>query len=115
VSDGSILRLGADTNTVTLLHYAEYLADVPTKRRVRRHRRVSTPRGAELRVVECLDGSNGIVPWSGDDYFSLILRDYLATHDVSRGPVGGAPSERLPARGLVAFAAQWMTRHSAGA
>ena len=42
---GSVLRLGADTNTVTLLHYAEYLAHVPDKRRVRRHRRARRPAG----------------------------------------------------------------------
>ena len=32
---GRILRLGADPDTVTALHYAEYLADLPDKRRVR--------------------------------------------------------------------------------
>ena len=31
---GAVLRLGADTDTVTLTHYAEYLADIPNKRRV---------------------------------------------------------------------------------
>ena len=32
---GRILRLGADPETVTALHYAEYLADLPDKRRTR--------------------------------------------------------------------------------
>ena len=32
---GRILRLGADPETVTALHYAEYLADLPDKRRAR--------------------------------------------------------------------------------
>ena len=72
-ANGRVLRLGADTNTVTLIHYAEYLADVPSKRRVRRHRRLAAPRGPEIRVVECLDDSNGIVDWPGEDYFSVIL------------------------------------------
>ena len=51
-ANGRVLRLGADTNTVTLIHYAEYLADVPSKRRVRRHRRLATPLGPEIRVVD---------------------------------------------------------------
>lgn len=110
-ADGAVLRLGADTDTVTLIHYAEYLADVPHKRRVRRQRHVRTPRGPELRVVDCLDDSNGIVEWQGEDYFSIILREYLASHQVPRGLVGGAHSELLPARELVKFAADWMTVH----
>ncbi len=58
---GRVLRLGADPDTVTLLHYAEYLAPVPSKRRVRRHRLVAGAEGPEIRVVECLDDTDGIV------------------------------------------------------
>lgn len=110
-ADGKVLRLGADTNTVTLIHYAEYLADVPSKRRVRRHRRVSTPDGPIIRAVECLNDSDGIVDWPGEDYFSLILRDYLDAHPVAQGLVGSAPSELVPTRELVPFAAAWIARH----
>jgi aminoglycoside N3'-acetyltransferase len=106
--DGKVLRLGADTNTVTLLHYAEYLAHVPDKIRVRRHRRVLGPNGPEVRVVECLDDNLGIVEWP-DDYFSAILIDYLATGAAPRGLVGNAASDLLDARDLIAFAARWMT------
>ncbi len=69
------------------------------------------PDGPEIRVVECLDDTLGIVDWPGEDYFSLILADYLAVHPVARGTMGDAPSERLDARDLVDFAARWMTRH----
>ncbi|MGE0813098.1 MAG: aminoglycoside N(3)-acetyltransferase [Vicinamibacterales bacterium] len=110
---GRVLRLGADENTVTLMHYAEYLAHVPDKRRVRRHRRVAGPAGPEIRVVECLDDSLGIVDWHGEDYFALILRDYLASHDVPRGIVGAADSALLDARDLVTCAARWMATHLA--
>lgn len=104
-----MLRLGADTNTVTLLHYAEYLADVPAKRRVRRHRRVAGSEGPEIRTVECLDDTNGIVDWPGADYFSTILTDYIAARDIVAGRVGNAASELLDARDLVAFGTRWMT------
>jgi aminoglycoside N3'-acetyltransferase len=60
-ANGRVLRLGADPNTVTLMHYAEYLADVPAKRRVQRHRRVATLQGPASCVVEWLDDSAGIV------------------------------------------------------
>lgn len=110
---GRVLRLGADENTVTLIHYAEYLAHVPDKRRVRRHRRVLGRHGPEIRVVECLDDTLGIVDWHGEDYFALILRDYLATHDVPRGRVGDADSTLLDARDLVTCAVRWMNTHLA--
>jgi aminoglycoside N3'-acetyltransferase len=111
---GRVLRLGADLDTVTLLHYAEYLVELPAKRRLRRLRRVLGPDGPTIRAVECLDDSNGIVDWPGEDYFALILGDYLATGAGRRGTVGRAPSELLDAADLVRFAVDWMARRLAG-
>ena len=89
-ADGRVLRLGADLDTLTLIHYAEYLAPVASKRRVRRHRLVKGREGPEIRVVECLDDSDGIVDYPGEDYFAVILREYLATGRASTGFVGRA-------------------------
>ena len=111
---GKVLRMGADIDTVTLIHHAEYLATVPGKRRVCRMRRVRTAGGPVLRTVECLDDSDGIVDYPGPDYFGVILESYLATGAARRGRVGNAPSELLDARAVVEFAAGWMTEHFAG-
>ena len=46
---------------------------------VRRHRLVLGRNGPEVRVVNCLDDSDGIVDVPGEDYFAVILREYLAT------------------------------------
>jgi aminoglycoside 3-N-acetyltransferase len=108
---GKVLRLGADIGTVTAIHYAEYLADVPGKRRVRRHRAVARPQGRALVVVECLDDDEGIVRYPGPDYFGVILTDYLATGAARQGMVGNAASELIEAADIVAFAARWMTEH----
>jgi len=108
---GRVLRLGADLDTLTVLHYAEYLAPVRSKRRVRRHRIVAGHRGPELRVIECLDDSDGIVDYPGEDYFAVILRQYLATGDVSKGVVGSAGSELIDAADLVGYAVAWMAEH----
>lgn len=105
---GRILRLGANTDTVTALHYAEYLADLPHKRRVRRTRKVLRPGGPEVREVECLDDEWGIVDWVEPDYFSPILAAYLAAGRGSSGTVGNAHSELLDAADLVAFGKDWM-------
>ncbi len=110
---GKVLRLGADLGTVTLIHYGEYLVDLPSKIRVRRHRRVRTPAGSEVRTVECLDDSTGIVeqPDGTPDYFETILIDYLAAGRASVGSVGSATSELIDAADLVAFAVGWMGEH----
>lgn len=109
-SGGKVLRLGADIETVTLLHYAEYLVPLENKRRVRRYRKIQTPAGPDLRVVKCLDDAHGIVAWMGDDYFGLILTAYLATGRARQGPVGMARSELLDAADFTAFGAAWMER-----
>lgn len=110
---GRILRLGADLDTLTLLHYAEYLAPLPSKRRVRRHRMVTGPRGSELRVIETLDDSDGIMDYPGEDYFAVILGEYLAAHDVPTGTVGSANSELMEAVDVIEFAVTWMAEHLA--
>lgn len=108
---GRVLRLGANPETPTVLHYAEYLAPVPDKRRVRRHYRVVGANGPETRSVECLDDEYGIVDWDGDDYFAVALTSYLTAGHGLRGRVGNADAELLDASDLVAFGARWMGAH----
>jgi aminoglycoside N3'-acetyltransferase len=114
LAGGKVLRLGADPDTVTLLHYAEYLAPVADKRRVVRHRLVHHGDTVEVRSVECLDDSNGIVEYPGDDYFAVILRAYLADGRATTGSVGSARSELLDAADITAFAVTWMAEHLRG-
>ncbi|MDH3261953.1 MAG: AAC(3) family N-acetyltransferase [Acidimicrobiia bacterium] len=108
---GRVLRLGADPNTVTLLHYAEYLTPLPEKRRVRRHRKVLEPGGSLVRVVECLDDSAGIVDYPAEDYFTSILRAYLGTDRAACGMVGDAQAELIDAGDIARFAVHWMAEH----
>ncbi|MEQ1702100.1 MAG: AAC(3) family N-acetyltransferase [Ilumatobacteraceae bacterium] len=112
---GTVLRLGSDLDTVTLLHYAEYLVDLPTKRRVTRHRRIATADGPVIRTISCLDDSDGIVerPADTEDYFATIARAALQAGLAVVGPVGDATAELLPARELIAFATAWMAEHLA--
>ncbi len=108
---GRVLRLGADLDTLTVLHYAEYLAPIPDKRRVRRHCLVVGPEGPEPCVVECLDDSDGIVEYVGEDYFAVILRAYLENGRAKTGVVGAAASELIEAADVVDFGVQWMVDH----
>jgi aminoglycoside N3'-acetyltransferase len=113
---GKVLRLGADADTVTLLHWAESLAPIVAKRRVRRHRLVAGVDGRPVvRVVDTLDDSDGIADYDGieDDEFGVILREYLATGRAVRGRVGGAEAELVDGADLVEFAADWIVAHAA--
>jgi aminoglycoside N3'-acetyltransferase len=106
---GRVLRIGANPDTTTVLHYAEYLADVPAKRRVRRHYRVTGVNGPETRSVECLDDEFGIVDWDGEDYFALILKAFLDEGRGLRGRIGNAEAQLVEAKDIVDFGARWMT------
>ena len=108
---GKVLRMGADPDTTTLLHHAEYLAEIPDKLRVRRYRRVLGPDGPHITHVDALDDEDGIVPDADqpeEDYFAVILGEYLATGQASIGRVGGADSHVLDGRDVLRFATTWM-------
>jgi aminoglycoside N3'-acetyltransferase len=110
---GRILRLGADPETATVLHYAEYLARVPNKRRTRWDYLVTSADGPQHVWIECLDDSNGIADWPGEDYFAAITKAYVATGAARRGVVGRAASELIDAAAFAAFGAAWMEGHLA--
>ena len=104
-TDGRVLRLGADPDTVTLTHWAEYRAQIPGKRRVRR-RYVRADVGEQW--IESLDDTDGIVEWPDGDYFSQILVDFLAAGHARTGPVGHSTAELFAAGPFVAFAVAWL-------
>lgn len=104
---GQVLRLGASPDTVTLTHYAEYLADLPVKRRVRRdYVRADT---GPL-TIDSLDDSDGIAVWPHGDYFSQILLDFLGEGRARTGPVGNSIAALIDGATFTAFATQWMER-----
>lgn len=104
-ANGSVLRLGADENTITLCHWAEYLADIPDKHHVRR-RYVRADIGEQW--VESLDDSEGIAPYSGDDYFTQLWLEFKATGSVRAGPVGNGTAELFEAQPFINFAISWL-------
>ncbi|MDQ8755975.1 AAC(3) family N-acetyltransferase [Sphingosinicella sp. LHD-64] len=110
---GRVLRLGADPETVTVLHYAEYLARLPDKRRTRWDYLIVGADGPRQVWVECLNDNAGIAPYDGDDYFAVIVRAYLALARHREGQVGQAGSELIDAADLVEFGARWMEENLA--
>lgn len=108
---GRLLRLGANDDTVTALHYAEYLAHVPNKRRTRWDYVIAKPEGPTHVWTECLNDSDGIAEWEGDDYFAEITRSYRALGRHQQGRVGKTQAELIDAKDIVSFGAQWMEQN----
>lgn len=108
---GLVLRIGADIDTVTVTHHAEYLARLPAKRRARR-RYLRADIGEQW--IESLDDTDGIIDGSGGEYFSRILLDYLGTGRAVIGRIGNATAEWFRADDFVPFAVRWMETNLAG-
>lgn len=107
---GRVVMIGAPLDTMTLLHHAEHLADIPNKR----VRRYEAPLFVDGRVVwrqfEEFDTSFPVVDGLPDDYFATVVSAFLATGSGREGRVGDAPSVLVPARDIVAFAVDWLER-----
>ena len=102
--DASVLLLGVTAAKATMLHLAEHRATYPGKRTV--------PNGVAMLV----DGSRTWVTWEEldvhDHDFEEVAAAFTAdTGLVRTGRVGDAAAQLLPARPLVAYAADWFTAH----
>jgi len=68
---GKVLLLGSNPANVTLLHFAEYRAQLPDKRTERHPEVVLVDGKRTILEVTALDCSAGIVDWPGEDYFGI--------------------------------------------
>ena len=112
---GKVLLLGSPLNAVTVLHYAETIAEIPDKRIVR-YRMPILREGKRVWVeIEDIDTGEGIVEGhSNEEYFAEIVREYLASGKGRWGTVGAAPSYLFDAAELVRFAVRWLERSFGG-
>jgi aminoglycoside 3-N-acetyltransferase len=101
---GHVLMLGAPLDTLTLLHYAENRARMRHKRIVRYPCPVL--RDGQTVWIEVEDFNTGEP--HADYSFDQIARDYLATGNGRRGPVGLAESYWFNAAHLSTFAIHWL-------
>jgi aminoglycoside 3-N-acetyltransferase len=112
--DGKILLLGADHDTVTFLHYAEHIVDIPGKR-IARYRVPVEENGVRVwREMEEFDTADAGAHASWPPrFFAQLTDEYLAITGNTGGRVGDAPSVLFAARGLLAHALPRMQAQSA--
>ena len=116
--NGKVLLLGASLDAVTVLHYAETVADIPGKRRVSYEVPVLDENGRKVwRRTEEFD-SNGILDCyarEGEpDAVETITRAYLGEGRHRTGTVGAAQSYLFDAADLVAFGKAWLEARHGG-
>jgi aminoglycoside 3-N-acetyltransferase len=103
--DGRILLLGSDHDTVTFLHYAEHIVDIPDKH-VARYRVPVLEHGQRIwRDMEEFDTSDrGAHPHWPSRFFARLVNGYLADSGNQGAPAGEARCFLVSARGLLQFA-----------
>ncbi|MCK5246948.1 aminoglycoside 3-N-acetyltransferase, partial [Candidatus Bipolaricaulota bacterium] len=105
---GKVLLLGAPLSSVTLLHHAEHLADVPGKAVVHYKAPILQNDSKTWVAIEEFS-TTGCLPWRGPtDLFEAIVRDYIQEGHGTIGNVGAAKSYLFEAAGLIAFAIDWI-------
>jgi aminoglycoside 3-N-acetyltransferase len=109
--DGKIVLLGSDHDTVTFLHYAEHIADIPEKR-VARFRVPIVENGTRVwRSMEEFDTSDaGVHANWPERFFARLVDSHLAASGNRGGAVGDAWCYLLSARELLRFARPLMER-----
>jgi aminoglycoside 3-N-acetyltransferase len=112
---GKVVVLGAPLDTVTLVHHAEAVAEVPDKRRVSYGSPVIVGGERLWRTFSDIDTSEGALPYErvlGEEpYVEHIARSALAAGKGRRGPVGEATAYLFDARELVEHAVDWIERN----
>ena len=107
--DGRILLLGSDHDTVTFLHYAEHVADLPG-RRIARFKVPVMENGARVwrDMAEVDTGGDGAHANWPDRFFALLVDGFLSATGNRGGLVGDAQSHLMRARDLLQFALPMM-------
>jgi aminoglycoside 3-N-acetyltransferase len=113
---GRILMLGCDHDTVTFLHYAEHIVEIPGKRVARYQVPVNVHGTRVWRPMEEFDTSDqGAHPNWPDRFFARIVDTYLARTKNEGGTVGEASCFLFDASGLLEFALEVMQAVAADA
>lgn len=107
---GRVLMIGAPLDTISLLHYAEHLAQIPDKRIVRYRRKMIVPPDPEPKWVdfEEFDTSEPVNSNLPSDSFEQIGRAALAAGLGTTGRVGAATAHLFDGPALVEFAVRWL-------
>jgi aminoglycoside 3-N-acetyltransferase len=107
--DGRILLLGCDHDTVTFLHYAEHIVDIPDKRIAIFKVPVVVDGVRVWKEMEEVDTSERAHANWPDRFFARLVETYLSNSANRGGFVGNAECFLLDAAGFLRFALDIMS------
>ncbi len=102
---GRVLMLGAPLDTITMLHYAEFLANIPGKRVVHYRRRMTPETWVDF---EEFDTGNPVAEYLPENVFEQIAQAFLDSGRGRSGPIGAANAFLFESRELIPFAVKWL-------
>lgn len=105
---GRVLMVGAPWDTMTLIHHADHLAQLPNKLIRRFEVPFATDDGTTWRFVEEFDTTEPVMAGLPDDYIEQIVTAYVAGGAGHQGLIGQAPSLLVDAQSMLAFAIDWL-------
>ncbi|HCO55961.1 MAG TPA: aminoglycoside 3-N-acetyltransferase [Pelagibacterium sp.] len=109
---GKVLMVGAPHDTMTLIHHAEHLADIPNKRIKRWAVPFAGPDGTVWRMCEEFDTSDAVAPQlDGIDYFTAIVTSHLEKGRGRQDKIGAAGSLLVDAKQMLEHAVAWLERN----
>jgi len=106
-ANAKILMLGAPLDTITMLHYAEHLANIPGKRILRYRRLIATPQGPQYVDFEEFDTGDPVHPALPENCFEQIALSFLATGQGRQSAMG----HLFESKSLIPFAVEWIETH----
>lgn len=109
--DGRVLMVGAPWDTMTLVHHADHLADLPGKLVRRYEVPFAGAAGKTWRVVEEFDTTEPVMPGLPENYIEQIVTAYVAGGAGHEGMIGLASSLLVDAKPMLAFAINWLEGH----
>lgn len=107
-TDGKVLMIGAPLETMTILHHAEHLAEIPAKRIVHVEAPLLVDGKTQWHRWEEFDTSEPVVDGLQDDYFATVVEDFLGTGGGKRGKIGNADCVLVPAAEIVRHGVHWL-------
>lgn len=113
-TDGLVLMVGAPWDTMTLVHHADHLADLPDKKLVRYEVPFATQRGVEFRFMKEFDTTEPVVDGMPEKYIEQIVEAFVARGNGRQAMIGRAPSLLVEAKPMCAFAIGWLEHWVAG-
>ncbi|WP_245432639.1 MULTISPECIES: AAC(3) family N-acetyltransferase [unclassified Rhizobium] len=105
---GKVLMIGAPLDTITLLHHAEHIANIPEKRIRRYEVPFAAAAGSGWRMAEEYSTGNPVLSSLEEGYFATIVEEFLGTGRGVCGVIGGADSILVDAGSITALAVNWL-------